>query len=214
MKRREFLGLAGAALISVPKISIAQTNPSKTLRIVVVANRYHEADGLMAALCNQMAHSPDLSAPYNVDWPRWPRVPIRSTSPKDSGKPRCLIDVFKAPSDKAPTATMEIWCIDDLANTGGDSGKKVTAMNKSRITGRSAPMESLHLALPDIQAFPPMTDAPRLAARSSSMMLQTAPLAAGLGPAIWIRLFRAKLPRRSFRTCPPIRKPWRLSVPK
>ena len=66
MKRREFLGLAGAALLSAPKASRAQPNPNKKLRIVVVANRYHEADGLMAAVCNQMTHNPNLSVPYNV----------------------------------------------------------------------------------------------------------------------------------------------------
>jgi hypothetical protein len=131
MKRRDFLGLAGAALILAPKISIAQKASSKKLRVVVVANRYHEADGLMAALCNQMVHSPNLSAPYKVDWPRWPRIQSNPPPPPpDSGEPRCLIDVFKAPSDTTPSATIEIWCIDDLANTGGDSGKKVTAMGQ------------------------------------------------------------------------------------
>jgi hypothetical protein len=125
MRRRDFLGLAGAALISAPKISIAQTAPGKTLRVVVVANRYHEADGLMAAVCNQMAHSPYLSTPHDVVWPRVPKDP-----PVDSDKPRCLIDVKKDPSDAAPSATMEIWCIDDLANTKGDSGAKVSAMDK------------------------------------------------------------------------------------
>jgi len=38
--------------------------------------------------------------------------------------------VFKAQSDTAPTATMEIWCIDDLAVTKGASGAKVTAMDQ------------------------------------------------------------------------------------
>jgi len=124
MRRRAFLGLAGAALFSAPGISIAQPARTKTLRVVVVANRYHEADGLMAAVCNQMVHSPNLSVPYNVDWPRVP-----STPPVDSQKPRCLIDVFKDPSDKSPSATMEIWCIDDLANTEGDSAAKAIAMD-------------------------------------------------------------------------------------
>lgn len=139
MKRRDFLGLAGAAIISAPRISIAQTVSRKTLRVVVVANVYHEADGLMAALTNQMAHSPNLSAPYSQagttrgypSWPRWPRVQTNPPpQPPDSGIPRCLIDVFKAPSDTAPTATMEIWCIDDLAVTKGASGAKVTAMDQ------------------------------------------------------------------------------------
>jgi len=77
----------------------------------------------MAAVCNQMARNPYLSVPYSVDWPRVPSDP-----PTDSQKPRCLIDVFKTASNKAPLATMEIWCIDDLANTKADSGAKALAM--------------------------------------------------------------------------------------
>ena len=129
MRRRAFLGFAGAALISAPKSLRAQTTPNKKLRIVVVANRNHEADGLMAALCNQMAHSPNLGAPYNVDWPRWPRVASNPPAPtRDTGMPRCLVDVYTSSSD--PAATMEIWCIDDLGVTNGDSGKKVTVMQQ------------------------------------------------------------------------------------
>jgi hypothetical protein len=78
----------------------------------------------MAAVCNQMARSPHLSIPYNVVWPR-----AFPPDPKDSQKPRCLIDVRQDPSDKVPSATMEIWCIDDLADTKGDSGAKVSAMD-------------------------------------------------------------------------------------
>lgn len=126
MKRREFLGLAGAALLSAPKALRAQPNSSKKLRIVVVANRYHEADGLMAALSNQMKQSPNLSYPYKV---ASLQVPTYPPPPQDSVNPRCLIDVKKNPSDTAASATMEIWCIDDLANTKGESGAKVTAMN-------------------------------------------------------------------------------------
>lgn len=148
MKRRDFLRFAGAAVISAPRVSIAQTVSRKPLRVVVIANVYHEADGLMAALSNQMAHNTLLSAPYSQvgttrgypSWPRWPRIPNPTTPPPppppplplppDSGIPRCLIDVFKAQSDTVPTATMEIWCIDDLAVTKGVSGAKVTAMNQ------------------------------------------------------------------------------------
>ena len=135
LNRRAFLATAGATLIGAPMILRAQTPPSKKLRIVVVANVYHEADGLIAALCNQMAHSTKLSAPYNVDWPRWLRVDSAPPTPpiptRDPGVPRCLIDVFASASATAPIiATMEIWCIDDLAVTGGDSGKKVTAMKQ------------------------------------------------------------------------------------
>lgn len=122
MKRREFLGLAGAAIISAPKISSAQTAPKKILRVVVVANKYHEADGLMAAVGNQMTRNPNLSIPYNVVWPR-PFPPNITVSQK----PRCLINVYT--SDTVPSAIMEIWCIDDLADTKGDSGAKVSAMD-------------------------------------------------------------------------------------
>jgi hypothetical protein len=125
LDRRAFLTAAGATLVAGPTGSFAQTSPGKPLRVVVVANRYHEADGLMAAVCNQMARGSYLSTPYSVIWPRAPKDP-----PSDSDKPRCLVDVRKNPSDKAPSATMEIWCIDDLANTKGESGAKVTAMDK------------------------------------------------------------------------------------
>jgi hypothetical protein len=125
MKRRDFLGLAGAALISSPNISFAQTAPRKKLRIVVITNRYHEADGLMAAVCNQMKQSPNLSYPYKVVSPQAPSYP---PPPQNSVSPRCLIDVKNKASDAAPAATMEIWCIDDLVNAKGDSTVKAKAM--------------------------------------------------------------------------------------
>lgn len=130
--RRAFLTGASATLLNAPSVLRAQTTPSQKLRVVVIANRNHEADGLMAALCNQMNHNPILSAPYNVDWPRWARVQSDPPTPtRDPGVPRCLIDVVPSQSDKAPTiATIEIWCIDDLAVTGGKSDKKVTAMQQ------------------------------------------------------------------------------------
>jgi hypothetical protein len=131
--RRVFLTGAAATLISAPAILRAQTTTSKKLRIVVIANRNHEADGLMAALCNQMAHSLSLSAPYNVDWPRWPRNPPNPPSPtRDTGTPRCLVDVFASTAPAAALiATMEVWCIDDLAViTGGNSGQKADAMKQ------------------------------------------------------------------------------------
>jgi hypothetical protein len=56
MKRREFLGLAGAALISAPKISITQTPPSQLLRAKQVSHfsglfrdhRIKDANGRLA----------------------------------------------------------------------------------------------------------------------------------------------------------------------
>jgi hypothetical protein len=124
INRRAFLATAGATLVTAPTVSLAQTTPGKKLRIVVVANRYHEADGLMAAVCNQMKHNPNLSIPYDVAWPR-----PQTDPPTDRQKPRCLIDILKDPLGKTLSATMEIWCIDDLANTKGVSGDKVTAMD-------------------------------------------------------------------------------------
>ncbi|TGP89075.1 MULTISPECIES: hypothetical protein [unclassified Mesorhizobium] len=129
LNRRAFLATAGATLIAGSTRSFAQTSAAKTNRIVVVANRYHEADGLMAALCNRMARSPFLTTPYKIDWPR-PTNPDPNAAPIDSEKPRCLIDVLGAPLDKTTLATVEIWCIDDLANTNGDSSAKAKAMEK------------------------------------------------------------------------------------
>ena len=123
LDRRSFLATAGAALIAGPTASLAQTG--KKLRIVVVANRYHEADGLMAALSNQMKQGPNLSYPYKVASLQAPAYPPPS---QDSLNPRCLIDIKKNPSDTAASATMEIWCIDDLVNAKGDSNAKATAM--------------------------------------------------------------------------------------
>jgi len=123
LNRRVFLATTGAALVTSATPGIAAPASGRKLRIVVVANRYHEADGLMVALSNQMAASKCLSLPYSVVWPR--------AFPPDltlSTKPRCLIDVKKNPSDTSPSATMEIWCIDDLANAAGDPGVKADAM--------------------------------------------------------------------------------------
>jgi hypothetical protein len=56
MKRRGFLGLLGATIVSPPNLSFAQTAPSPRatpLRIVVVANTYYEGDGLMTVLSNR-----------------------------------------------------------------------------------------------------------------------------------------------------------------
>jgi hypothetical protein len=121
--RRVFLANAGAALISAPSVLRAQT--SKKLRIVVVANRYHEADGLMAAMTNQMKQNPYLSYPYQVVTSKDPAYPPPL---QNSTEPRCLVDVRNATSGNAAVATMEIWCIDDLANVKGESAAKVAAM--------------------------------------------------------------------------------------
>jgi hypothetical protein len=137
MKRRKFLGLAGAALLSGPAVSIAQKStvlaagsPGKPLRVVVIANTYYEGDGLMIALCNTSARSPKLGLPYRVAWPRM-------APQADSDiikKPRCLVDVYgpdKDQSSRTPTAVAEIWCLDDLMSTKvvhGVSANKATAM--------------------------------------------------------------------------------------
>lgn len=120
--RRAFLAAASATLIAGPMASRSKAATGSTLRIVVVANRYHEADGLMAALANQEAKSKSLSLAREVVFPR--AFPADLTL---SSKPRCLIDIKNAPSDQDASATMEIWCIDDLAKING-SGSKATAM--------------------------------------------------------------------------------------
>jgi hypothetical protein len=79
----------------------------------------------MAALSNQMKQSPNLSYPYKVVSPQAASYPPPL---QNSVTPRCLIDVKNKASDAVPAATMEIWCIDDLANVQGDSAAKVTAM--------------------------------------------------------------------------------------
>jgi hypothetical protein len=130
--RRTLLATAGATLLAGPQASFGQATPNKKLRIVVVANRYHEADGLMAALSNQMKQNPNLSYPYRV-WSL--QRPIYAPQPENSSFPRCLIDITKNPSDRAASATMEIWCIDDLVNARGDSGAKVAGMEAIRRYG-------------------------------------------------------------------------------
>jgi hypothetical protein len=86
---------------------------------------------------------------------------------------------------------MEIWCIDDLANTGGDSGKKVTAMNQ--ITNFTNPPSA-----PDgVVAFgtggyPGLPSNDGCATIGGTIFIHDASNgapAAGLGPVIWIRLF-------------------------
>ena len=125
--RRGFLATAGVALIGAPAVLRAQSAPDKKLRIVVVANRNHEADGLMAALSNQMKQNPYLSYPYYVTSPPGP---LYFPTPKLSTGPRCLVDMRKDPANLVVVATMEIWCIDDLAVTSGVSSAKATAMQR------------------------------------------------------------------------------------
>lgn len=126
MKRRDFLALAGAAFISASASSVAQTPRAparKPLRIVVVANRYHEADGLMTVVCTDMARSPKLDTPRAVVWPL--KLPLNGG--KAITQPRCLVDVDI--QNGVPSATMEIWCLDDLGVMRGDAGTKWQAMD-------------------------------------------------------------------------------------
>jgi hypothetical protein len=130
MKRREFLGLVGATLLAGPRASKAQSSglpvrvPTNTpLRIVVVANKTYEADALMAVASNDMARSPSLDTPREVIWPREQPQQIQNII----RKPRCLIDVDSRAS--IPSATVEIWCLDDLMSLRLDHG---VSDNKAR----------------------------------------------------------------------------------
>jgi|HubBroStandDraft_6_1064221.scaffolds.fasta_scaffold104340_1 hypothetical protein len=120
--RRHLLAGAGAILIASPAVLRAQT---KVQRIVVVANRNHEADGLMAALSNQMRQNQYLSRPYRLTTTKDAVYP---PFPQNGTEPRCLVDIRKEKADTTAIATMEIWCIDDLVDAKGDSGIKVTGM--------------------------------------------------------------------------------------
>jgi hypothetical protein len=133
MKRRDFLGLLGATLVSSPTVSLGQTAPpapgTKPLRIVVVANTFYEGDGLMAVLCNRWARNAKLHVPGDMNWPRpvadlaaIPAVPV-------DPRPRCRI-VADAQTGTA-TASVEIWCLDDLMDkkpNHGFSNNKADAM--------------------------------------------------------------------------------------
>src|ERR1700680_4326855 len=116
MKRRDFLGLLGATLVSSPNVSLGQTPAPTTgtrpLRIVVVANTYYEGDGLMAVLCNRWARNTKLGVPGDMSWPR-PVADLQANPPVQvDPRPRCRI-VTQAQTGNA-TAAVEIWCLDDL----------------------------------------------------------------------------------------------------
>lgn len=129
MKRRDFLGLFGAALVATPRLSFGQAaapgTGTRSLRIVVVANTYYEGDGVMTALCNRMARNAKLDVPRDVAWPR--KIP--QTDADIVAKPRCLIDAHAQTA--SATAVVEIWCLDDLMSTAishGASDNKAKAM--------------------------------------------------------------------------------------
>lgn len=129
MKRRDFLGLFGAALVATPRLSFGQAAApgagTRSLRIVVVANTYYEGDGVMTALCNRMARNAKLDVPRDVAWPR--KIP--QTDADIVAKPRCLIDAHAQTG--SATAVVEIWCLDDLMSTAishGASDNKAKAL--------------------------------------------------------------------------------------
>jgi hypothetical protein len=133
MKRRDFLSLLGATLVSSPNVSFAQTPAPGTsttpLRIVVVANTYYEGDGLMAVLCNRWARNTKLGVPGDMVWPR-PVADVRTIPavPVDP-RPRCRIMAHAQTGDT--TASIEIWCLDDLMDKNinhGFSDNKEKAM--------------------------------------------------------------------------------------
>jgi hypothetical protein len=133
MKRRDFLGLLGATLVSSPTVSLGQTAPpapgTRPLRIVVVANTYYEGDGLMAVLCNRWARNPKLHVPGDMTWPR-PVADLAAVPPVPvDPRPRCRI-IAEGQTGTA-TASVEIWCLDDLMDKAlnhGFSDNKEKAM--------------------------------------------------------------------------------------
>jgi hypothetical protein len=134
MERRDFLGLLGATLVSSPHVSLGQTpalgTGPKPLRIVIVANTYYEGDGLMDVLCNRWARNPKHGVPDDMVWPR-PIADLNANPaiPVDP-RPRCRITTQAQTSNA--TATVEIWCLDDLMDrkiNHGDSKDKQTAMD-------------------------------------------------------------------------------------
>ena len=133
MKRRDFLGLLGAALVSSPNVSFSQTpapgTGARPLRIVVVANTYYEGDGLMTVLCDRWARNTKLGVPGDMVWPR-PVADVKANRPVQvDPRPRCRI-ITQAQTVNA-TAAVEIWCLDDLMDKNinhGDSQNKQTAM--------------------------------------------------------------------------------------
>jgi hypothetical protein len=125
MRRREALKLIGAALVTLPTAAMGQSSRTTAYRIVVIANKTFEADPLMAVLGNDWARNPGLGIPREVLWPR--------AKPQDAvdiiARPRCLVDVGP---QATPSATIEIWCIDDLmtqAVNHSSSDNKAQALN-------------------------------------------------------------------------------------
>jgi hypothetical protein len=131
MKRRDFLGLLGATLVSSPRVSLGQTvaPPTRPLRIVVVANTYYEGDGLMTVLCNRWARNPKLGVPADMAWPR-PVADVNAIPPVQvDPRPRCRITA--SAQTGSATASVEIWCLDDLMDkkpNHGFSNNKADAM--------------------------------------------------------------------------------------
>jgi hypothetical protein len=124
MKRRDFLGLLGATLVSSPVVSFGQTPAPRTggkpLRIVVVANTYYEGDGLMNVLCNRWSRNSKLGVPGDMVWPR-PVADLKANPPvKVDPRPRCRIMTQAQTGDA--TAVVEIWCLDDLMDKNINHG--------------------------------------------------------------------------------------------
>lgn len=71
-------------------------------RILLVANKWFEADPLMAVLSNPDARSPSIKSVEKIMWPR-----VRAKAPEQIiREPRCQI-----PLD---SSILEVWCIEDL----------------------------------------------------------------------------------------------------
>ena len=130
MKRREFLGLAGAAILA-PAVVKAQAASGTKLRVVIVANKAFEADPLIIAVGGNDSRNPNLLLAHDFVWPR----SIPQADRDVVMRPRCLIDVG---ANNGKVATAEIWCLDDLIpkpDGPSKSDNKAKALAKLVATG-------------------------------------------------------------------------------
>jgi hypothetical protein len=71
-------------------------------RILLVANKWFEADALMAVLTNSLARNPALGTPSQLGWPRTPQVGLEDIV----RRPRATVALQQC--------VTEVWCIQDL----------------------------------------------------------------------------------------------------
>jgi hypothetical protein len=77
------------------------------IRIVVVANKWFEADPLMSVLSNPAARPSNLPPLENLLWPRNPQTTVQDIV----ARPRATLFL-----DSGRNVLVEVWCIQDLMN--------------------------------------------------------------------------------------------------